>query len=389
MIYVVRWLEMLAIAIFVFQRTHAPFLVAMLTVARLLPMAVFGAPIGALAERIDRRGALIGIVGAMTLCSASLALLAARGQLAIWQLVIASVIGGIGWASDNPIRRVMLGEVAGRARMGFAMSLDVALSNISRMIGPLLGGAIFAVLGLAGAFLASVVLYATALAALFCLRTAPERPAPGQPAMLAHLREGFALVRRDRRLFGILLITALYNLFGWPFTSLVPVIGAGALHLSPQGVGLLASMDGIGAFFGALVLAAWLRPRHYALAYVGGMACYQAMIGLFAAFDHPLPAGIALLVEGFGSAGYSIMQATLIYLAAPQGMRARLLGVLSVAIGMAPIGLVHIGLLADWLGARNAVMLSAAEGLVALAATWPLWRVVMTPMAEAAAGGEA
>ena len=377
-IYIVRWLEMLAIAIFVYQRTHSPFLVTMMTLLRLLPMGLFGAQIGALAERMERRSALIAVVAAMMACSASLALLALSGHLPIWPLAIASLTGGIGWATDNPVRRVMLGEVAGSKRLGMAMSLDVALSNVSRMIGPVLGGAIFATLGMSGVFLLSVVLYATALVAMLSLRARNADTLPAAATRRGHLREGFALVRRDRRLVGILLITVLYNLFGWPFTSLVPVIGAGTLHLDPRAVGLLAGMDGLGAFLGALVLAAVLRPRHYARIYVGGLIGYLTMVIAFALLHHPVPAGLALLAEGFLGAGYSVMQATLIYQAAPPGMRARLLGMLSVAIGMAPIGLLHIGLLASVFGAPTAVLISAIEGLAALALTWPLWRTVMT-----------
>ena len=62
------------------------------------------------------------------------------------------------------------------------------------------------------------------------------------------------LVRTDRRLIGVLVVTVIYNIFAWPFTSMIPVIGRDRLHLGPEGVGLLATMDGIGAFMGALLL---------------------------------------------------------------------------------------------------------------------------------------
>src|ERR1700757_586342 len=69
----VRWLEMLAVAVFAYQRTGSPFIVAMLTMLRMLPMALFGALVGAIAERFERRTALIFVVVSMLLSSLILA----------------------------------------------------------------------------------------------------------------------------------------------------------------------------------------------------------------------------------------------------------------------------------------------------------------------------
>jgi MFS family permease len=85
---------------------------------------------------------------------------------------------------------------------------------------------------------------------------------------------------------------------------------------------------------------------------------------------------VALLLTGFGQAGFSIMQATLVYRLAPVELRSRVLGLLSVCIGIGPVGFVHIGLLADAIGAPAAAALSGAEGLLALLLTRRLWRQI-------------
>jgi hypothetical protein len=95
---------------------------------------------------------------------------------------------------------------------------------------------------------------------------------------------------------------------------------------------------------------------------------------VFALAAEPMLAGAALLVTGFGGAGFATLQATLVYLAAPAEMRSRVLGVLSVCIGTGPIGFVWLGWLADRIGAPNATAVTGALGLAALAATYPLWR---------------
>ncbi len=374
-VFTVRWLETVTVGVFVYLHTRSAFLVAMMTMLRLLPMGLFGAFLGALAEKIDRRTTLIGVVLMMGATSGALALLAHAGQLAIWHLAVASFLNGLGWATDNPVRRVMIGEVVGSEQMGTAMSLDVGANNASRMVGPTVGGLLLAGVGIDGAFALSVLLYGFALVAAWKVTYHSAAPA-GSGAVLARIAEGLRLVRGDRRLVGTLTVTVIYNVFGWPFTSMVPVIGQDRLGLGPEGIGILASMDGIGAFCGALLLALFLRPQWYARAYVGGVIAYLVMLIVFALVPMPLVAGGALLFTGLGGAGFSTMQATLVYLAAPPEMRSRILGVLSVCIGVGPVGFVALGLLADAIGANWATAAAGLTGLLALAVTRPLWRVI-------------
>ena len=375
-VFLVRWLELLAVSLFVYQATGSAFLVTMMGMLRVLPMGLFGAILGAMAERVEARTALIGIVLSGLLSSLVLAILAHAGMLAVWHLGVASFINGLAWAADNPVRRMLIGQVVGPAGMGQAMSFDVGSNNASRMLGPTLSGLIFATVGIQGAFIVSVLLYVVAVFAAVTLRYRSGVQAATGEGVLARIAEGLGVVRRDQRLVGTLVVTIIFNVFGWPFTSLVPVVGQDHLGLAPQAIGILASMDGVGAFAGALAMAAWARPAFYARCYLGGVTLYFIMLTAFALAPHPLLAGGALLLTGFGQAGFSIMQATLVYTMAPAEVRSRVLGLLSVCIGLGPIGFVHIGLLADALGAQWACVISGVEGLLALLLTRRLWKHV-------------
>src|SRR5690606_31361336 len=108
-LFAVRWLEILAVAVFVYVRTGPALLVALETRVRVVPMGLCGAFIGAAADRLARRRALMGVVALMLTTSTVLALLAAAGRLEVWHLAAASLVNGIGWAMDNPVRRVMVG----------------------------------------------------------------------------------------------------------------------------------------------------------------------------------------------------------------------------------------------------------------------------------------
>ena len=378
-VFAARWLEMIVVGVFVYQQTGSAFTVALMTLLRSLPMALFGALIGAFADRIERRTALIAVLLSMFLTALTLALLAHAGRLAVWHLALASFLNGIAWAADNPVRRVMIGDSVGSDSMGSAMSLDVGANNASRMLGPTIGGLLLAGVGIGGAFSVSVLCYLAALVAALRLSRRSTIATTGGSSVLARLIEGLMLVRHDRRLIGILTITMIYNVFGWPFTSMIPVIGQDNLGLGPSGIGILASMDGIGAFCGAVAIALFARPRHYSRLYIGGVFTYLLLAIAFALAPRAGPAGGALLFTGLANAGFSIMQATLVYLSAPIEMRSRIYGVLSVCIGVGPIGFLYLGLLAELFGASSATILTALQGLLAMALTWRWWRVLLLP----------
>ncbi|MEJ0020235.1 MAG: MFS transporter [Acetobacteraceae bacterium] len=375
-VFTVRWVETVAIGVFVYQHTNSAFIVAMMTMLRLLPMGLFGVFLGALAERMERRSTLICVTIGMVATSSVLAALAHWHMLEVWHLAVASFINGLGWATDNPVRRVMIGEAVGSAQMGTAMSLDVGANNASRMVGPTVGGLLLAGIGIEGVFALSVTLYVLAVAAACRVRYRNAVLPVATESVLARISEGLRLVRGDRRLVGTLTVTVIYNVFGWPFTSMVPVIGQDRLLLAAEGIGILSSMDGIGAFAGAVLVAMYCRPHFYRRIYIGGVMLYMVMLIVFALVPLPEVAGLALLFTGLGGAGFSIMQATLVYLAAPPEMRSRTLGVLSVCIGVGPVGFIALGWLADGIGAPWATAAMGVTGLLLMLLTRPLWRVI-------------
>lgn len=370
----IRWLEMLVFGVFTYQQTGSAFVVASMTMLRLLPLALFGVPFGVLAARIRRRSGLL--VSQAVLFATTLVLLgvAAFDQLAVWQLGVASFVNGVAWAGDNPLRRALIGDIAGPQRMGGAMALDVGMTNAARLAGPGIGGLLLANGGMPAVFLLAAALYLLVLAATLSLGDRPVARERAEAGPLATLAAGIVAARRTPRLAAALWITVVFNLFGWPVLSMVPVIGRDRLGLGPDGIGLLASMDGVGSLVGALVLARLSRPSRYGPFYVGGVTLFLAMLPLFALSRDPLLAGIALVVVGIGQSGFSIMQATLVFVAAPADRRLQAMGLLTMCIGIGPLGFLLLGWLAERIGAPAAAVACALAGLATLLATWRWWR---------------
>jgi MFS family permease len=192
--------------------------------------------------------------------------------------------------------------------------------------------------------------------------------------MLGQTWQALTIVFADKRLAATMIVTIIYNVFAWPATSMIPVIGRDRLLLGPDGVGFLTSLDGVGAFAGALFLAMRLAPGWHARFYVGSVAGYLVGSIALAFAPGPILAGAALLVIGLSGGAFATLQATIVYLAAAPEMRSRALGVLSVCVGTGPIGFLWLGWLADRTGASEAMAITGVLGLLALAVAQPLWR---------------
>ncbi|MCY4231264.1 MAG: MFS transporter [Alphaproteobacteria bacterium] len=368
-----RWLEILAVGVWVYDRSGSAFDVTLMFMLRMLPLMLFGALAGSLAERFDRRALVMAGLCTLTASSTALGLLAAFGDLMLWHVAAGAFLNGMVWACEMPLRRTMLGDLAGDGRVAQAMGFDTATNNATRMLGPVVGGGLLEGIGISGAFFAGAILNLLSLLLMVRVHIESGRAGAASAGVFTILRDGFRYIRANRPLVATLVVTVIYNIWGFPMTSMVPVIGKEELGLSAFPVGVLQSAEGLGALLGALGIAWFGRAARFRRIYVVGVAVYMASAIVFAASPWFLLSGTILVAAGIGGACFSTMQSTLTFLGASPEMRNRAMGVLTICIGTGPIGFLHLGLLAEWLGAHTAVIVIAIEGLVMLALALLLW----------------
>ena len=370
---VVRWLEMLVFGVYVYAATRSATITAAMTLLRVLPLALFGVFGGAVADRVDRRRLMQwGLVG-MCALSAGLAVLAWSGRIEVWHLGVAAFLGGTFWITDFPVRRALIGDVVRGPFLGRAMGVDTLANNGTRMLGPLLGGTLLATVGLAGTFVISAVLHALCWVAFQVVRFPSPVRATAAGNVWRSVAEGVRYLRGDRRLASVLAITVVFNLWAFPMIAMIPVIGEESFRLGPSAVGFLAATEGAGALIGAVLITFLARPANFMRLYFAGCVFYLVFSIAFAASPVPWLAATVLFVVGVGGAFYAAMQTTLVITSTPAEVRGRMMGVLSVCIGTGPLGFYHVGALADWIGARDAVALIGLEGLVAAIVVSLLW----------------
>jgi MFS family permease len=376
---IVRWLEMLAVALFVYQATGSAFQVAIMTILRMAPLAVFGMFSGAIAERGDRRLIMLVGYGLSFVVSLGLGILVITDTVEVWHIALGCLLNGVFWSTDFPARRTLLAETVGIDQVGSSMSLDSITGNGTRMLGPALGGILMALTGLGGAYFFGAALYAIGFIVLLWIQTTPRPPRPAGGKVLSEVADGLRHVRVNRPLMGTLMVTVVFNIWGFPVTAIVPVIGEEILNLSDVSLGLLVSTEGAGALVSALMIAIYGRTRHFRGLYFYGVFLYLNMVLWFASSTNPWLSGALLCVMGLGGAAFAAMQATLAFLQADPEYRSRVMGVVTMCIGTGPLGFAHLGLLADAIGAPLATAVMAVEGIIALLLVVIIWPEVVQP----------
>ena len=251
----------------------------------------------------------------------------------------------------------------------------MATIHATRAIGPLAGGVLLHWHGIAGVYALAVVFNGASFlnATRLRMRGAKE-PSVHTLPFTRILSDGIAFVRGNPLVLGVLTITVVVNLFGFSYVSIAPIIGEEVLGLDPVQVGFLMATEGLGAFIASLALATFIRPAWYRPAYGAGATGFIAMVFLFSLSTWYAASTPILFFAGLSVAGFSAMQGTLLMHGTPPEMRSRVMGLLSLAIGAAPFGILLVGALSEWLGPARALTVTSLCGLASLTGVALVWR---------------
>jgi predicted MFS family arabinose efflux permease len=352
-------------------------LIQLTGVALWAPLLLGGVAGGVIADRLNRRVAIVAQLLVVAVLASVLGLVALADRLELWMVYPFLVVVGTGWVIDMTCRRTIVYELVGPDTIDNAMALESVSTASSLAAGALVGGAAIEAVGIGAAFGVVAGLMVLALALFLFVPVAGPVPtiATGPPGSLAALRQGVALLRSEPALISVLGVTAAVNFFYFSFTPLVQRFGQ-LLGADAFATGLLASMTGFGMMTGSALVARF-QPRRRGLVYLAGSL--GAMV-LLIPFTRATTIGVAmffLLVSGIGMGMFGSTQGTLVLTAVDDEVRGRAMGLLSTAIGVLPAGMIALGELAEVWGARDAVLASVLTGIVLCCLWVALWRQVI------------
>jgi len=375
-------MQMTVLVWLVLELTGSPFLVALVGFFGMIPLLLFGAIGGLLADKVDRRKLIIFTQLLNVAAASSMFAILVAGTEEYWHCYVVVLASGLGWAFDMPARRSIVLDVTGRAGVTNAMALDSVGMHASRMIGPALGGILIQVVGLVGGYVVIIALYLVGLAFLSVLKLPQREIVPTSHSVVRNLAEGFIYVKSNRVILATVIVTVLMNLLLFPYMQMVPVIARDTLNVGAGLMGVLMGADGLGAIIGSIAIASFGQLRYHGRIYLGGSLIGLVLVLAFAAsqwFAVSLP---VLILLGLGTAGFGTMQSTIIVISASDDMRGRALGVISLAIGAGPIGALLIGAVAETTSPATGITIFAILGILSLSLVTLLMPELRAPMRQ-------
>lgn len=362
------WMLIIVTGWLAYELTGSAFLVAVFGAVRVTPQ-VFGPFVGALVDRIDRKKLLITARALQATFAGILAILSATGLLEFWHLVVIGFFQGVIMTASFTTYAAISMDIVGKDNISNAVSLNLVVMNVTRVIGPVAGGALIAVLGPATTFGIASLLASLAMVSLFLLALPARTMVSGQGSVFRELAQGFKYVIHNRDMLSVLAITFVANLFVWPaYASFMPVFAKDNLGLDALGLGILTSGFGVGALIGALIIASMGNVKGKGLIYLLGTLLFALFFGAFV-LSGSFPLALFLVsVAGLASSGFGIMQSTLILILAPEDMRGRSMGFLMLAIGGMSVGSLALGVVANVIGASLATAINCALLVVSILA---------------------
>ena len=366
------WMQNVALAWFVVELTSSPIAVGVLAFCRFVPFTVLGLVAGVVADRLDLRKLVICTQTASMLVSIALAAIAFAGVAQVWHVYLLAVLGGTAVVFDAPGRHALTYQMVGRDELPNAVALNASIFNASRVVGPAAAGVLIALVGIPVCFAFNAVSFLAVLTSLLLMRNSElfvaERKLP-RPTLVHGIREGLAYARRTPRVRTVLLMTTVVSTVGFNFHVLVPVLASTTLDAGAIVFGILSACFGLGALTGALITAALGRASWKALLCgVGGFS-----VALLAIAPQTTTAACALLlyVTGVCFTVWSANSQSILQLSAPDHLRGRVLSLYLFAFaGLAPVGGLLAGWLADVGGTELAFGIAGAAGLVMALVAW-------------------
>jgi MFS family permease len=380
-----NWMQMVAEVWLMLSLTGSGVAVGMTTALQFLPILLFGAWGGVLADRFSKRRLLMVTQGLMALPALALFVIVTAGAVEPWMVLALVFVRGTVNAVDNPTRQAFPIEMVGPERVVNAVSLNSVLIHASRLFGPALAALTIAIAGVGPCFALNSLTFAAMILALWRMDPAELREPPAASRERGAVRAGLRYVRRTPALAVPLALMALVGTFGLNFQVILPLLARFSFDGGASTyAGLVAAM-GVGSVIGALLTGAHGRTDARLIA---GAALGFGVLALLAAampsilLEIPVLALLGAAAVTFAAAINSSLQ-----LAVEPEMRGRVMALYSIVfLGSTPIG----GPLAGWLSQaydpRAALLLAAVAGLsAAWAARVSLARIGKTRTRESEA----
>ena len=334
------------------ELTNSPFMVGAALGTRMLPLFFVGVPAGALADRVPRRRLLMLSGAGQALTAATLGAFALTGRVTLAHVLLLTLAAGVLRAVEHAARQGYTHDIVGPAGLVHGLAVLGVAMRVGWLFGSLGVGAVIAHFGSGAAYFAVALGFLGGALALVPASAPPPAVQAGPSGSLWRSTLDFlGVIRRDRLLLVLMVLTAGAEILGFAHQALLPSLARDVLHRGPEGLGALAAGRAVGGMIGLLA------------AFGGGVASGARFLAVLLTFGVSLImlgvapyalgfAGVLLVLTLVNAAGAlaDLLAQSLLQLGVPPALRGRAGGAWVVAIGLAPLGQLQIGALASLFG---------------------------------------
>jgi len=365
------WMQSVAQGWLLFELTSSPFYLGLFSALRMVLLLSFFVLGGLMSDRWERRKVMLWIQVISALTALGLALLVSFKAIQVWHIFVLGAITSTTWAFEQPVRQALIPQMVKREDLVNALALNAVTWNGAGLLGPSLVGLSVGTIGIDGCFYVNVVSYLAVIGALMQMHVPPNRSYGHRATVLQSLLDGFGYVRREKVIATFLLVSAIFNIFGRSFITLLPVFAKEILRIGASGLGFIAAGPGLGTIIGSLSLASLGRvePKRSILMTI--LLTFSLTLFAFAASTDFRIAFTCLVVVGALSTVFETLLNTSIQLRVVEAYRGRVMGFYGLtAGGLREFGGMQAGFLAEWSSAPFAIeagaVILAVIGLIFL-----------------------
>jgi MFS family permease len=353
------WMQSVAQGWLVYSLTKSPFYLGLVAACGTLPILLFTLAGGIVADRFRKRNLLLITQGLSIIPALALGILTDIQVITVWQVAVFAAVLGTVNAFDVPARQSFIVEMVGKGSLTNAIALNSAAFHGARMIGPVIAGIAIASVGLPACFYLNAFSFLAVIIALSKISVQGEVNAKSN-GMMKDLLDGLQYIRSQSTIFQVIMLIAVFSLFGMPFITLLPVFAAEIFQKGPEGFGIMVGATGAGALLSALFLAFRDDIEDKTKFMTFSALCFSVLLFIFSLMQSFLMAVGILIFIGGSLVSFFAVANSYIQLTVPDNLRGRAMSVYTfVFLGTAPIGNSIIGAAANVLGTTVTVGMAA------------------------------
>jgi len=377
------WMQTVAAVWVILSLTDSGVAVGLATALQFLPMLLFGAWGGLIADRMSKRRLLIITQALMMIPAVGLLAVTATGVVEPWMVYLGVFGFGLLNSVDNPARQSFVIEMVGPDRVVNAVSLNSVIVQAARIVGPAVAGILIATVGVVPCFAINALTFVAMIFALLGMDSRRLEEPPVAEREPGAIRAALRYVARTPELAVPLALMALVGTLGFNFQVVLPLLAKFSFDGGAMTYGALVSAMAVGSIAGALITGHHGRTGPSLIA--GGALAFGVAALLSAAMPTLALEIVLLAVLGAAAVTFAATINSSLQLAVAPEMRGRVMALYSVVfLGSTPIGAPLVGWLAQAYDPRVALLLAGVSGV---SAAWAA-RVIFKRMSERAAAGE-